>query len=337
MNTAKPAFFDIVSLMRAALSKNYGPPENIKIVDVDKPVQKSDELLIKVHASSVNRTDDGFLRAKPFVTRFFSGLTKPRNPILGCEFAGQIIAIGDDVTLFEVGDRVFGFDDVNWGGHGQFKVVGESKSVVIIPKNCSYDQAAASTEGAHYALSYIQTINKLGAKRVFVHGATGSIGSAAVQLLKQAGMYVVASSTTKNMKLVQSLGPDDVMDWQKQDIADYGEQFDVVFDAVGKSSFKICKPLLNKGGVYIATELGPYAQNPFLGLISPAYKLIGAKRVLFPLPKNNKKLIEFIASRIEDESFKPVIDRTYKLDNIIDAYKYVETGQKTGNVIINVS
>ncbi len=323
--------------MRAAFSKKYGPPENVTVTDVADPTPKADEILIKVHASSVNRTDDGFLRAKPFVTRFFSGLINPRHPILGCEFAGEVVETGSNVILFGVGDRVFGFDDVKWGGHGQLKTINESKSVAIIPRDISYEQAATSTEGTHYALSYIDTIKKLGASRVFVHGATGSIGSAAAQLLKQAGFYVVASSNTKNMGLVKSLGADDVVDWQQQDISQYGELFDVVFDAVGKSTFKICKPLLSTGGVYIATELGPYAQNPFLGLVSPLYRLFGAKRVLFPLPKNNKQLIEFIASRLEDGTYRPVIDKSYRLDQITEAYKYVETGQKTGNVVIRVS
>lgn len=323
--------------MKAAVNKKYGPPENIQIIDVAKPDPMPNEILIRVHASSVNRTDDGFLRAKPFVTRFFSGLTKPRHPILGCEFAGEIVQIGSNVTLFKKGDRVFGFNDIGWGGHGQYKIIDESKSVTKIPKNISYEQAGVSTEGAHYALSYIRVIQKLGAKRVLVHGATGAIGSASVQLLKQAGFYVVATSTTKNTKLVKSLGADAVIDWEKDDFTKYHEKFDVVFDAVGKSTLKACKPLLVSGGVYIATELGPYGQNPLLGLISPFYKIFGAKRVLFPLPKNTKEIIEFIASRLEDGTFKPVIDKKYPLEKIIDAYKYVETGQKTGNIVIDIS
>ncbi len=321
-------------VMKAAVSKNYGPPENIQIIDVDTPVPSASEVQIRVHASSVNRTDSGFLRAKPFVTRFFSGLIRPRQPILGCEFAGEITHIGSEVTLFKVGDRVFGFDDVKWGGHGQYKIMNEAKSLAKIPKNVSYEQAAVSTEGAHYALSYIRVMQKLGVQRVLVHGATGAIGSAAVQLLKQAGVYVVATSTTTNMKFVESFGPDKVIDWQKEDFTTINETFDFVFDAVGKSRFRDCKPLLEDGGIYIATELGPYGQNPLLGLISPLFKLFGAKRVLFPLPLNNKDLIEFIAARLKDNTFKPVIDRIYNLDEITDAYNYVETGKKTGNVVI---
>ena len=296
--------------MKAAVSKYYGPPENIKILEVAKPIPKDNEILVRVYASSVNRTDCGFLRAKPFVTRFFSGLLKPRQPILGCEFAGKVEQIGKNVTLFKIGDRVFGFDDVNWGGHGQYKIIEELASVVTIPKNISFETAATSTEGAHYALTYINTLEKIGAKKVLVHGATGAIGSAAVQLFKQMGFTVTATTNTKNIKLVKSLGPDKVIDWQKQDFTTDTEKYDAVFDAVGKSSFKRCKPLLKPKGIYIATELGPKGQNPFLGLISPIYKVYGTKRVLFPLPPNNKQLIEFIAERLADSSFKPVIDKT---------------------------
>jgi NADPH:quinone reductase-like Zn-dependent oxidoreductase len=323
--------------MKAAVNLKYGMPEVLKIRDRPKPALKDNEILIKVHYSGVNRTDDGFLRAKPFVTRFFSGPTKPRHAILGCEFAGEVVETGNGVSLFKVGDRVFGFDDVTWGGHAEFKSINENKSVVIIPPNVSYEHAGAATEGAHYALNYIQIMQKLGVSRVLVHGATGSIGSAAVQLLKQAGIYVVATSTTKNVALVKSLGADKVADWEKQDFTKADEKFDVVFDAVGKSTFKACKPLLVDKGVYIATELGPYGQNPLLGLISPFYKIIKAKRVLFPLPKNNKEILEFIAQRMADGSFKPVIDKIYPLNRIKEAYVYVETGQKTGNVLVKIS
>lgn len=324
-------------MMKAAINRTYGLPADVLIVsEIETPLPKDNQVLIKVHASGVNRTDDGFLRAKPFVTRFFSGLIKPKHPILGCEFAGVVAKIGKNVTLFKQGDRVFGFDDVGWGGHGEFMVIDESKSVTVIPKNISFEQAGVSGEGAHYALGYVRVAQKLGAKRVLVHGATGAIGTAAVQLLKHADIYVVATSTTKNVKLVSSLGADKVIDWEKEDFTAYDEVFDLVFDAVGKSSFKKCKPLLRNGGVYIATELGPYGQNPWLGLLSPIYKLFGAKRVMFPLPSNTKEIIEFIAARLEDGTFRPVIDRTYTLDQIVDAYKYVETGQKTGNVAINL-
>ena len=324
--------------MKAAVSTKYGLPDVVlSIKEVEKPKPNDKELLIRVYASGVNRTDDGFLRAKPWIVRLFSGITKPKRTILGCEFAGQVAETGSSVSLFKVGDKVFGFDDINWGGHGQYKIINETKSVTKIPENISYEQAAASSEGAHYALSYIRVLQKVGAKRVLVNGATGAIGSSAVQLLKQAGFYVVATSNTKNMKLVKSLGIEKVIDWEKQDFTKIKEKFDAVFDSVGKSSFRASRPLLNKGGVYISTELGYGAQNPMLGLISPLFKLFGAKRALFPLPKNNKEIIEFIRDRLADKSFKPVIDRTYPLEQIVEAYEYVESGQKTGNVVLIIN
>ncbi len=322
--------------MKAVARYIYGTPEILQVVDVPIPETKADEIRIKVAMSSVNRTDCGFLLGKPFIARFFSGVPKPRQPILGCEFAGTVEKVGASVTEFAEGDRVFGFDDAGWGGHGEYKVMKATKSVVVIPKGISFEQAAVSTEGAHYALSYVDTIQKLGATRVLVHGATGAIGSAAVQLLKQAGMYVIATSTTKNMKLVASFGADRVIDWQKEDFTACGEVVDVVFDSVGKSTLKACKPLLKKKGVYIATEFGPHGQNPLLGIASPIYKLFGAKRVLFPLPKNNKVLLQFIADRLADKTFIPVIDKTYTLEELPEAYAYVLSGQKVGNVAVKV-
>lgn len=328
--------FGILQNMKAVARYTYGPTKVLQYVEVPTPGPKTDEILIKVAMSSVNRTDSGFLLGKPYFARFFSGVPRPRQPILGCEFAGIVEEVGADVTEFAVGDRVFGFDDAGWGGHGEYKVIKAKKSVVAIPEGITFEQAAASTEGAHYALCYLYVMQKLGATRVLVHGATGAIGSAAVQLLKQAGFYVVATSTTKHMKLVASFGADRVIDWQKEDFTACGEVVDVVFDAVGKSTFKACKPLLKEKGVYIATELGPYGQNPLLGIVSPLYKLCGAKRALFPLPRNNKALMQYIADRLADKSFVPVIDKTYKLKSIAEAYEYVLSGQKVGNVAIKV-
>lgn len=322
--------------MRAAVSKVYGPPEVIRIEDVDKPTPKAGEILVRIYASSVNRTDSGFLRAKPFVVRFFSGLSKPKRTILGCEFAGNVVETGEDVTLFNVGDKVFGFNDAKFGGHGEFAVFSEDDPIAIMPKNTSYSQMAAATEGSHYALSYVRAFGVRKGHKVLVNGATGAIGSAGVQLLKQAGAYVVATSNTKNIKLVKSLGPDKVIDWERDDFTKCGEQFDFVFDSVGKSSFRACKSILKPGGIYTSSELGFLGQNPILGLASPLFKLFGAKRVIFPIPKNNKEIIDFLKARVEDKSFRPVIDRTYPLNEIAKAYEYVEKGHKTGNVVIAI-
>lgn len=323
--------------MRAAVHESYGPPDLLRIRDIEKPRPAADEILIRIHCSSVNRTDIGFLRAKPFITRFFSGLVRPRHSALGCEFAGEVEVVGDAVTKFAAGDRVFGFDDSRWGGHADYKAIGQDKAVATIPDGITYEQAAASTEGAHYALVDIRAAKVQPGSRVLVHGATGAIGSAAVQLLKHAGAYVLATSNTRNIPLVASLGPDRVIDWERDDFTACGERFDVVFDAVGKSSFGACKPLLAERGVYVSTDLGPMAQNPFLALASPLFERAGAKRVLFPIPFYNQAMVEFLRDRLASATFSPLIDRVYPLDEIVDAFRYVETGQKTGNVVIRVS
>jgi NADPH:quinone reductase-like Zn-dependent oxidoreductase len=284
----------------------------------------------------VNRTDDGFLRASPFVTRFWSGLRRPRHAALGCEFAGVVDAVGQGVTRFAVGDRVFGFDDARWGGHAEFKVIGQDKAVAAVPAGVSDEQAAAATEGAHYALGHIRATRVRPGHRVLVHGATGAIGSAAVQLLRHAGASVVATSNTRNVGLVASFGADRVIDWEQEDFTSCGERFQVVFDAVGKSSFRACKPLLEDGGIYLSTELGPKGQNPVLGALSPLFARANAKRVLFPIPTCDQAMIEFLRDRLADGSFVPVIDSVRPFGDVAEAFRYVHTGRKTGNVVLRV-
>jgi NADPH:quinone reductase-like Zn-dependent oxidoreductase len=193
-----------------------------------------------------------------------------------------------------------------------------------------------STEGAHYALTYLRALHVADGTRVLVHGATGAIGTAAVQLAKHAGAHVVATSTTANLELVRALGPDAVVDWEREDFTALDERFDVVFDAVGKSSFWACRRLLREGGVYASTDLGPRAQNPMLALAGPALRILDAKRVAMPLPRASREVIEFLRARLERRELTPVIDRTYSLDEIVEAFRYVETGEKTGNVVILV-
>jgi NADPH:quinone reductase-like Zn-dependent oxidoreductase len=323
--------------MRAALHERYGPPETLRIADVPTPEPTSDQILVRVVASTVNRTDCGFLRAKPFVTRFFSGLTAPRHTALGCEFAGTVEQTGAAVSRFAVGERVFGFDDSGWGGHGEFKVIGQGKAVATIPDGVSFEQAAAATEGSHYALCDIRAAGVRPGDRTLVHGATGAIGSAAVQLLKHQGAYVVATSTSKNVDLVQSLGADEVIDHEREDFTACGQQFDLVFDTVGKSSFGACKPLLAPHGTYVSTELGPYGQNPVLALVGPVARRAGGRSVRFPIPRATQADVEFLADRLGSGDFSPVIDRSYPLADIVEAFHYVETGQKTGNVILTIA
>lgn len=317
--------------MKAAVYMRYGPPETVHFAEVEKPIPKDDEILVKVYASTVNRTDCGFRSANYFVIRFFSGLFKPKFNILGNEFAGQVEAVGNKVTTFRIHDRVFGYNDATFGGHAEYLTIKETGPATTIPENLSYEEAAPMTEGSHYALNYLRAAKVRKGQNILVYGATGAIGSAAVQLAKYMGAEVTAVCCGKNLELVKSLGADEAIDYTSRDFTRIDKKFDAVLDAVGKSSFGQCKPLLKEKGIYMSTELGRGSQNPFLALITP---LSGGKKVLFPFPTINKNDVVFLKSLVETERFKPVIDRSYPLEQIVEAYRYVETGQKIGNVTI---
>ena len=320
--------------MKAIVHTKYGPPEVAQLKEVEKPKPTKNEILIKIYATTVNRTDCGIRSAEYFISRFFSGLFRPNQQILGCEFAGVVEAIGPEVREFKIGDKVFGLDDAKFGGHAEYKVIAEDKAITTIPEGLSFDIAAAISEGAHYAWVDIKAAKIQKGQNILINGATGAIGSSAVQLVKYLGATVTAVCDTKNVELVKSLGADAVIDYKKEDFTQIKETFDVVFDAVGKSSFGKCKPLLKKGGIYISTELGYMSQNPFLAMITP---FLGGKKVLFPIPVTSKADIEFLKKLTAENHFKPVIDRTYQLGEVVEAYRYVETGQKTGNVVIIVN
>jgi len=320
--------------MKAAVYKKYGPPEVVKITEADKPSPKSGEVLVKIYATTVNRTDCGFRSAQYFVSRFFSGLFKPKFGILGNEFAGVIEAVGKDVTLFNVGDRVFGYNDTKFGAHAEYMTIAQTDAITTIPDDVTFEQAAPITEGAHYALCDIRAAEIKSGQDVMIYGASGAIGSAAVQLVKYLGTKVTAVCSTQNVEVVKSLGADQVIDYLTQDYTKIDQKFDFIFDAVGKSSFGQCKPLLKKHGTYISTELGKNAENIFLALLTPVF---GGKKVLFPLPSIKKEDVIFLKKLVESGKFKPLVDRSYHIDNIVDAYKYVETGQKTGNVVITLT
>ncbi|MDP2687743.1 MAG: NAD(P)-dependent alcohol dehydrogenase [Aequorivita sp.] len=319
--------------MKAVVYTKYGPAEVAKLTEVAKPSPKNTEVLIKVYTSTVNRTDSGFRSAEYFISRFWSGLLRPKNQILGCEFAGIIEEVGSSIKTFKKGDKVFGFNDKTFGGHGEYLTIAETDAVTTIPNNISLDEAAALTEGAHYALNIIKAAKLEKGQNVLVYGATGAIGSAAVQLLKHYGMKVTAVCNSKNVALVKSLGAAIVIDYQTQDFTMTDNRFQLIIDAVGKSSFGQCKPLLAKKGIYISTELGKNAENVFLALITP---ILGSKKVLFPIPTINKETVQFLKELVEKGEYKPVIDRQYTLNQIVEAYKYVESGQKTGNVILKI-
>lgn len=319
--------------MRAVVYNKYGSPDVLKLVDIEKPVPQKNEVLVRVFASTVNRTDCAMLRAKPFIMRFFTGLLAPRKPVLGTEFSGQIEAAGDDVNLFAVGDNVFGFHDGGVSSYAEYLTLAADKPIAKLPDKLTLDDATASIEGAHYAYNVIKKITLRPGQKVLVNGATGAIGSAAVQILKYYEVIVVAVCNTRNVGLVKSLGADRVIDYQREDFTKDAEQFDFVFDAVGKSTFGKCKPVIKKGGVYVSSELGPMAENVFYSLVTP---LFGSRKVKFPIPVDTPGSIAFIKKLLQQGHYRPVIDRKYPLEQIVEAFNYVETGEKTGNVVVSL-
>lgn len=327
--------------MKAAVFEEYGSPDVIKIRNVEKPVPEDDEVLIRVYATTVNRTDCAMLRARPFIMRFVTGLFKPNKPIQGTDFAGEIEAVGKEVTSLRVGDRVFGFDDMGLGSHAEYMTLSEDKALTTIPDNLSWQQAAASIEGAHYAYNIINKVPLERGQKVLVNGADGAIGSAAVQLLKYYEADITAVCHAKNTDLVRLLGAGKVFDYTKEDFTQSKETYHYIFDTVGKSSFAKCKPLLKPGGAYVFSELGLMAQNLFLAFYTPIMaKLSGkqkGKKVVFPVPVDIKRSVLLIKKLSREGMFKAVIDRKYALEDIAEAYRYVETGQKTGNVVININ
>ncbi len=319
--------------MKAVTRAKYGSSDVLKIEALEKPKPKSDEILIRVYATTVNRTDCSILTGRPFAIRFFTGLTKPRSPILGTDFAGQVESVGKKVTLFQKGDKVWGLNDEGLRSQAQYMTLQENKAVVKIPNKITYEQAVASAEGAHYAYNFINKIKLKKGDKILVNGATGAIGSASVQILKHYQATVTAVVSTKNIKLLKSLGADEVIDYTKTDFTkDTKEKYHFILDTVGKSCFGNCKHLLFDKGAYISSELGPRAENLYLPLIT---KLTRKKRVYFPLPVSCKRSIHFINKLLKKKAFQAVIDRKYPMESIKKAYQYVASGQKIGNVIIN--
>ena len=320
--------------MKAAVHTRYGPPDVVRISDVEKPTVKDHEVLVKVHATTVNRTDCGLRAAKPFIVRFFTGLLRPRVTVLGSEFAGVLEAVGSGVTSFTAGDRVFGFSEGRFGAHAEYLAIPDDGALATMLANMTFEQAAPSTEGSHYALSYIRAAKIRSGQHVLINGATGAIGSAAVQLVKSLGASVTAVCGAPHVELVRGLGADRVIDNTAGDFTRDEQTYDMVFDAVGKSSFGRCKRLLKPRGIYLSSDLGPLSQNPLLALVTP---LFGGRKVMFPIPpKHDQDGVRQFRDLIESGKFTPVIDRRYPLDQIVEAYRYVETGQKIGNVVISV-
>jgi NADPH:quinone reductase-like Zn-dependent oxidoreductase len=319
--------------MTAVVYDRYGPPDVLRLEQVERPVPKDDEVLIKVHASTVNRTDTGLRSAEYFISRFLTGLLRPKRKIPGTELAGEVEAVGPAVIEFKVGDHVFGVSSRTAGAHAEFVCLPESAPLAHLPTGMTFDEAAAVPDGVILALSFLRRMDLRKRRKVLIYGASGSIGTAGVQLAKYFDANVTAVCNTANVELLRSLGADRVIDHTQEDFTKNRETYDVIFDAVGKLAFKLCRGSLKPGGIYASTDLGPYWQNPFLALWTSR---IGDKKVLFPIPRYTKKDVLFLKELIEAGKYRAIIDRRYPLEDVIEANRYVETGQKAGNVVLTV-
>ena len=317
--------------MRAVVHDTYGPPEVLRVDEVERPVPADDEVLIRVHATTVNRTDCHRRAAKPWLWRVFAGLLRPKHRILGNEMAGEVEAVGSAVATFAVGDRVFGTAGPKLGGHAEYLCRVEGGVFAQMPAGLSFEDAAAIPDGALCALTGLRRAGVSGGQRIVVYGASGSVGTATVQLARHFGADVTAVCNTANVELVRSLGAHRVLDYTRgEDFTKDAETYDVVVDAVGKLSFRRCKDSLKPGGVYVATD----------GLVNVPLALwtkrFGDKRVAFPMPDWKQEDMQFLKQLIEAGEYRAVIDRRYPLEEVVAASRYVETGQKVGNVVLTL-
>lgn len=320
--------------MKAIICPKYGTADVLQLVEVEKPAPKDNEVRIRIYAAVVTPSDCAFRKANPFMVRFLYGLTKPKYNILGVELAGEIEAVGTKVTLFKEGDQVFGMSPKSFGAYAEYKCLSEQENLAIKPANMTYEEAVAISDGAPTALIFLRDVAKIQrGQKVLINGASGSVGAYSVQLAKYFGAEVTGVCSTTNIELVRSLGADKVIDYTKEDFTKNGQTYDVIFDAVGKSSFTRCKSSLKQKGVYLSTV-------PKLGIMLQMLwtSKLGSKKAKFTaagLIQSKENLI-FLKELCEAGKIKAVVDRRYPLEQTAEAHRYVEKGHKKGNVIITV-
>ena len=319
--------------MRAVVHDRYGPPSVLRVEEVEPPVPREDEVLVRVRATTVNRTDCHVRAAKPFFWRFFMGLRRPKQRLSGIDFAGEVVAVGSAVTELAPGDRVFGGTGYRFGAHAELVCVRASAVIAHMPAGLSFEEAAAIPDGALPALGTLRGLDLREGQRIVIYGASGALGTAAVQMARHFGAHVTAVCNTKNVELVRSLGADVVVDYTREDFAKRGETYDIVYDAVQKHSFRRSRRALVPGGRYVATDLGFLWHVPLLALLT---RWIGDRKLLFPVEAAKKEELLYVKELIEAGEYRAVIDRTYPLEGVVEAAAYVETGQKTGNVVLTV-
>ncbi len=319
--------------MRAVVHDRYGPPEVLRVAEIERPVPQEDEVLVRVHASTVTRGGAMGVRSVEYrFARVFTGIRRPRKTFFGSELAGRVEEVGAAVTEFRVGDEVFGFKE---GANAEFVAVRESGVIAHKPTGLTYEEAAAVPDGSLLALTCLRPASPLRGKSVLVYGAAGSIGTAAVQLLAHHfEAEVTAVCDTKDVELVRSLGARDVHDRLREDFTTNGRTYDVIFDAVGKHSFRRCRRSLKPRGIYITVDLGFMYHVPLAALVT---RFAGSRRAKLGIGRYRKEDLLLIKELVDTGKYRPVIDRRYALDEVVEATRYVETGQKTGNVVLRVS
>ncbi len=323
--------------MKAILVTGYGGPEVLQIKDVATPSPKENEVLIKIHAAAVNNTDTTFRKGKPFISRFFTGLSKPKHSIPGDVLAGEITEKGKNVTRFRIGDRVYGYTSGTLGAHAEYICLPENSAIIKIPQNTGYDEAAGIVDGGHTALVFLSDKGKISDKQnVLIYGASGSVGTAAVQIANSYGAEVTSVCSTAKIEMIKAIGAKRIIDYTKKDFTQENEKYDIIFDTVAKKSFSQCKNVLAENGIYLTTIPTPRV------LIKRLFQSKDrGKRSFFiaaGLKPVNQKIenLKYISELVKIKKMKPIIDRVYSIDDIAEAHRYVEKGHKKGNVVIKI-
>ena len=323
--------------MKAVVYTKYGPPEVLQLKEVEKPTPKDNELLIRIYATTVTATECTFRKGEPFISRLFTGLTKPKITTLGEELAGEIEAVGKDVTLFRVGDQIFGTAGPGFGANAEYICLSQDGVLAVKPSNMNYEEAASSVDGFLTALPFLRDKGNIQTgQKVLVYGASGSVGAAAVQVARYFEAEVTGVCSSANVELVKSLGATKVIDYTKEDFTKSGQGYDIIFDTVGKTSFSRCKNSLNQKGIFLEAGIG-------LGVFYHVLwtSMFGSKKARIAatgLRPPNERTIDliFLKELMESGKIQPVIDRRYPLEQIVEAHSYVDKGHKKGNVVITL-
>ncbi len=317
--------------MKAIVYTSYGSPEVLQLKEVEKPIPAKNEILIRIKATAVNSGDCRLRAADPFAVRFFFGLFKPKKTILGSVFSGEVEQTGASVTMFKKGDQVFGSSGMRFGAYAQYVSLPETATMALKPEQLSHQEAAVIPFGGNTALHFIKKAGIKPGQKVLIYGASGSVGTAAIQLAKQAGAVVTGVCSTANMSLVKSIGADKVIDYTKEDFSQNGETYDMIMDTVRKMPYKKGLQSLTKNGILILSAAG--ISEMLKGIWT---SLTSSKKVLIGVISENTDGLLFLKNLLESGNYKPVIDKTYKLEQLAEAHAYAEKGHKKGNIAITI-